>query len=71
MSLSGYIRLDAFFANGGAGGDDDGNMEALVRSKGGGEGVEGLTDGWMEVVRLTGSAWGVVAFPSPDEKGGG
>jgi hypothetical protein len=34
--------------------------------------VEGLIDGWteLEAVRLTGSAWGLVAFLSLDEKGG-
>jgi hypothetical protein len=35
--------------------------------------VEGLTDGWteLEAVRLTGSAWGIVAFLSLNEKAGG
>jgi hypothetical protein len=46
-------------------------MEALGRFKGGGEGVEGLTDGWMETVRSTCSAWGLITFLSWDEKGVG
>ncbi len=57
MSFSGWIRLDAIFANAGAaGGDDDSDMEALGKSDGGEEWVDGSTDGWTEVVRLTGSA---------------
>ena len=43
VSLGGCIRLDAIFANTGAGGDKDGGTEALGRSKG--EGVDGLTGG--------------------------
>ena len=65
-----FIRLDAIFANGGAGEDDDGDMEALDRSKGGG-GVEGLAGGRTEAVRLTGSALSPVEFLSLDEGGGG
>jgi hypothetical protein len=60
------VRLDA---NAGARGDDDADMETPTRSKGG-EGVEDLAGGWIEAVRLTGSAWGPVAFLSLDEKGG-
>lgn len=55
--LGGCIRLDVIFADAGAGGDDDSDLEALGRFKGGCEGVEGLVDGWTEVERLTGSAW--------------
>jgi len=69
MLLGGRIRLDAIFAKAGAGGDDGGDTEALGRSKG--EGMKGLAGDWTKVVRSTGSAWGLVAFVSLDEKGGG
>jgi hypothetical protein len=64
--LGGCIWLDA---NAGAGEDDDGDVEALDGSKRGEE-AEGLMDDWTEAVRLTGLAWGLVAFLSLDEKGG-
>jgi hypothetical protein len=70
MPLGGCIRLDGISANAGAGRDDDSDMEALGRSKGG-EGVEGSAGGWTEAVRLIGSGWGLVAFLSLDEKDGG
>ena len=69
MPLGGCIRLDAIFAKAGAGGDDDGDMEALGGSEGG-EWVEDLAGGWTEAVRSTGSAWGLAAFLSLDGKGG-
>ena len=53
-----YESMDAIFANTGAGGDDDGDMDALGRSKGG-ERVE---------VRLLGSSWGLDTFVPLDEK---
>jgi hypothetical protein len=55
--------LDAVFANAGARGDNDGDVEAVDRSKVGEE-VKGLGGGRTEVVRLTGSAWDPVAFLS-------
>lgn len=58
MPVGECIRLDAIFANTGAG-DDDGDMNALGRSKGG-ERVE---------VRLLGSSWGLDTFVPLDEKG--
>ena len=69
MLLGRCIRFDAIFAKAGAGGDDDGDMEALRRSKG--EGIRGLAGAWTEVVQSTCSACGLVAFVSLDEKGGG
>ena len=69
LSTRGCARLDAFFANAGAGGDNDGDMEALDRSKGG-EGVGALAGGLTEAVRLTCSARGLVSSLSLDEKGG-
>lgn len=65
------IRLDAIFVNTGAGEDDGGDVEALGRFKGGEEGMEGLTNGWVEAVRSTCSAWGLIAFLSWGVKGWG
>lgn len=56
------------FVNAGAGGDGNGDVEAPGRFKGGGEGVAGSTDGRMEAVRSTCSAWGLIAFLSGREK---
>ena len=46
-------RLDAIFANTGAGGGGNDDVEALGCFKGGGKDVEGLADGWTEAVRST------------------
>jgi hypothetical protein len=61
-------RLDFIF---GAGGDGSGDVETLGRFEGGGGGVEGFTVGWIEAVRRTCSAWGLIVSLSCDEKGGG
>lgn len=60
-------RLDAIFANAGAGGDGNGDVEGLGCFKGGGGGVEDLAVGCMEAVKSTCCARGPAAFLSRNE----